>query len=182
MPGTESVIRSALFDPGHYCDRRFTDHGDTGWPQGKEYEPLHAWQARAVSIALVAHGQYEWAIAGSAMTCEGIPPDDLSAELRQSDLLDSDDLSICRRIVGEWTAVDGEEFDVLLRDAREAATTSMAQQGVAMPERQAVLTPHDHRTHVEGCFRCELGRNEATDGLTDSIHHGPDGDPEKGSA
>lgn len=25
------------------------------------------------------------------------------------------------------------------------------------------MTPHEHRTFVEGCYRCELGRDEARD-------------------
>jgi hypothetical protein len=33
------------------------------------------------------------------------------------------------------------------------------------------MTPHDHRRLVPGCFRCELGRDEAIDALDDDAIH-----------
>jgi hypothetical protein len=31
------------------------------------------------------------------------------------------------------------------------------------------VTPHDHRTFVPGCYRCELSRDEAADPLADPV-------------
>ena len=31
------------------------------------------------------------------------------------------------------------------------------------------MTPHDHTTLVPGCYRCELGRDEALDALGDTL-------------
>ena len=28
------------------------------------------------------------------------------------------------------------------------------------------MTAHDHRSYVDGCYRCELGRDEVTDPVT----------------
>lgn len=31
------------------------------------------------------------------------------------------------------------------------------------------MTPHDHREFVSGCYRCELGRDEARDAAVDAF-------------
>lgn len=31
------------------------------------------------------------------------------------------------------------------------------------------MTPHDHRTFVPGCYRCELGRDEAHDAEVEEL-------------
>jgi hypothetical protein len=33
------------------------------------------------------------------------------------------------------------------------------------------MTPHDHRQFVPGCFRCELGRDEALAALPEPLGH-----------
>lgn len=37
------------------------------------------------------------------------------------------------------------------------------------------MTPHDHRKFVPGCYRCEMGKDEMTDGGGDCPHCDGDG-------
>lgn len=37
------------------------------------------------------------------------------------------------------------------------------------------MTPHTHRVYVDGCYRCELNKDEAADALADEKFESPHG-------